>query len=196
MPHRESIESVLDYMKLHAYVQPPGALSPHTIGVLLETILKNNNLSFMDNHFLQMAGTAMGTKAAPSYANLFMGCHEETIRKTFIWAIPFWTRFIDNIFLIFLSTTNQLQYLQDFMNHLHPTIKFTFQHSTQQISFLDMKIQIRENHKLSIRLFKNRTDCAAILHFHSNHSLKCKESIAFSQAFRYNLLTADDHLLQ
>ena len=38
--------------------------------------------------------------------------------------------------------------------------------------------------------------CAALLHFHSNHSLKCKERIVFSQALIYNLLIADDALLQ
>ena len=150
----------------------------------------------MDKHFLQLVGTAMGTKAAPPYVNLFMGRQEETIRETFIWAIPSWKRFIDDIFLIFLGTTNQLRTLQDFMNDLHPTIKYTFQHSTQEISFLDMKIQIGEKRKLSTTLFREPTDCAALLHFHSNHSLKCKESIVFSQALRYNLLIADDHLLQ
>ena len=50
----------------------------------------------------------MGTKASPPYANLFMDCHEETTRKTFIWAIPFWKIFIDEIFMIFLDTTKQL----------------------------------------------------------------------------------------
>ena len=74
----------------------------------------------------------MGTKAAPPYANLFMGRHKETILEAFIWAILFWKRFIDDILLIFLGTNNQLQSLQDFMKHLHPAIKFTFQHSTQR----------------------------------------------------------------
>ena len=68
IPHEEGIKSVLHYMKLHANTLPPGALNVHTIGVLLETILKNNNLLFMDRHFLQIVGTAMGTKAAPPYA--------------------------------------------------------------------------------------------------------------------------------
>ena len=60
-------------VKLHADILPPGTTSPHTIGILLETIQKNNNLSFMDKHFLQLVDTANGTKAAPPYANLFMG---------------------------------------------------------------------------------------------------------------------------
>ena len=152
IPHEEGIESVLHYMKLHANTLPPGAPSPHTIGVLLETILKNSNLSFRDRHFLQLVSTAMGTKAALPYANHFMDHHEETIWETFIWAIPFWKRSIDDIFLIFIGTTKQLQSINDFMNNLHPTIKITFEHSTQEISFLDMKIHIGADCKLSTTL--------------------------------------------
>ena len=183
-------------MKLHANTLPSDALSPHTIRVFLETILKNNNLSSMDRHFLQLAGTAMVTKATPPYANLFMGHHEEIIQEAFIWAIPFWKRFIDDIFLIFIGTTKQLQPMKNFMNNLHLKIKFTFEHSTQEISVLDMKIHIGADRKLSTTLYRKPTDCEALLHFHSNHSLKCEESILFSQALRYNLLIADDKVLQ
>ena len=52
IPHEEGIESVLHYMKLHVNTLPPGAQGPHTIGVLVETLLKNNNLLFMDRNFL------------------------------------------------------------------------------------------------------------------------------------------------
>ena len=134
----------------------------------------------------------MGTKAAPPYANLFMGRHEETIWEAF----TFWKRFIDDIFMIFIGTNKQLQSMKDIMNTLHPTIKFTFEHITQEISFLDMKIHIGADCKLSTTMYRKPTDCAALLHFHSNHSLKCKESIVFSQALRYNLLIADDSVLQ
>ena len=86
--------------------------------------------------------------------------------------------------------------MKDFINNLYPTIKFTFEHSTQKISFLDMKIHIGADRKLSKTLYRKPTDCAALLHFHSNHSLKWKESIVFLQALRYNLLIADDNALQ
>ena len=122
---------------------PPGTPNPHTIDTLLKTILKNKNLSFRDKHFLLLVSTAMGAKAAAPYVKLFMGCHEEIIREAFIWATLFWKWLISDIFMIFLGTTNQFQSLQDFMNHLHPTIKFTFHHSIQQISFLDINIHIR-----------------------------------------------------
>ena len=140
IPLEEDLESVLHYMKLHSNALPPDAPSPHTIGILFQTILKNNKLSFTDKHFLQLVVTVMGTKATTPYANLFMGRHEETIWEAFIWAIPFWKRFVGDMFLIFLDTTKQLQFMKDLMNNLHPTIKFTFEHPTQETSFLDMKI--------------------------------------------------------
>ena len=133
----------------------------------------------MDRHFFQLVSTATGSKTAPPYANLVMGRHEETIQEAFIWAISFWKRFIDDIFLIFVGTTKQLQSMKNFINNLHPTIKFTFEDSTREISFLDMKIHIGAEHKLSTTLYRKPTDCVALLHFHSNHSLKCKESIVF-----------------
>ena len=82
------------------------------------------------------------------------------------------------------------------MNNLHPMIKFTFQHPTQEISYLDMKIHVGADRKLSTILYRKPTDCATLLHVHSNHSLRCKESTVVSQALRYNLFISDDTILQ
>ena len=46
---------------------------------MLELILKCNNFTFNRKHFLQVNGTAMGTRVAPTYANLFMAHFEEKI---------------------------------------------------------------------------------------------------------------------
>ena len=39
---------------------------------LLELVLKNNIFEFDEELFIQLIGTAMGTRPAPSYANIFM----------------------------------------------------------------------------------------------------------------------------
>ena len=44
---------------------------------LLEAVLTLNNFQFNDENFLQVGGTAMGTKVAPSLANVFMADFEE-----------------------------------------------------------------------------------------------------------------------
>ena len=51
--------------------------------------------------------------------------------------------------------------------------------------------------KLFTALYRKASDCAALLHFHSSYSLKFKEAIVFfPQVLGYNLLIADDTLLQ
>jgi hypothetical protein len=39
----------------------------------LQLVLGNNYSMFDDKHFLQIKGTAMGTKVAPTYATLVLG---------------------------------------------------------------------------------------------------------------------------
>ena len=49
---------------------------------LLELILKNNIFEFNSEYFIQLIGTAMGSKPAPSYANIFMAKQiDPAIRK-------------------------------------------------------------------------------------------------------------------
>ena len=40
---------------------------------MLTLVQKNNNFTFDGNHYLQINWTAMGTKMAPSYANILWG---------------------------------------------------------------------------------------------------------------------------
>ena len=50
------------------------------------------------------------------------------------------------------------------MNHVDPTIKFTTEHSTQEISFKDMKVHIRTDYKLSTTLHATPM---SLLHFYA-----------------------------
>ena len=46
-----------------------------------ELVLKNNNFEFDDKHYVQKLGTAIGTRMAPSYANIFIDRLERQFRK-------------------------------------------------------------------------------------------------------------------
>ena len=63
-------------------------------------ILTMNNFSFNDNHYLQIHGTAMGTKMAPAYANLFLGYFEANALENAPFQPHTWLRYIDDIFMI------------------------------------------------------------------------------------------------
>ena len=60
---------------------------------LMRMILTMNNFVFNDEHFIQRHGTAMGTRMAPAFANLFMGEFERKalegyVYKPFLWLRP------------------------------------------------------------------------------------------------------------
>jgi hypothetical protein len=52
---------------------------------------------FDGNHYLQINGTALGTKMAPSYANIFMGDLEERLLLSSLKKPLSWFRFIDDV---------------------------------------------------------------------------------------------------
>ena len=51
--------------------------SAETIMLLLEKVLKLNNFTFQDLNYIQIKGTAMGTRAAPNFAKIYMGRFED-----------------------------------------------------------------------------------------------------------------------
>ena len=67
----------------------------------------------------------MGTKLAPSFANLFMGyCEEKYVspypKQPFLWKL-----FIDDIFIIWTYGPKELSRFITHLNSVHKTIKFT-----------------------------------------------------------------------
>ncbi|XP_069134255.1 uncharacterized protein [Argopecten irradians] len=76
---------------------------------LLKLVLTLNNFKFNDDKYLQISGTAMGTKMAPSYANVFMG-HLESAILTSAPIQPFsCLRFIDDIEIKWTSNRQSLR---------------------------------------------------------------------------------------
>ena len=59
-----------------------------------------NNFEFGDQHFLQIHGTAMGTRMAPSYANIFMGKLEQELLAHAREKPAVWWQYIDDVFAL------------------------------------------------------------------------------------------------
>ena len=63
-------------------------------------ILTMNDFVFIDEHFIQQHGTAMGTRMAPAFANLFMGEFERNALEGFENKLFLWLRNIDDILMV------------------------------------------------------------------------------------------------
>ena len=83
IPHEEGIKAALHYIDLHRKDMPSYAPPNHVFRNMLTFILGNSIFEFMDELYLQITGTSMGTRMAPPYANLFMGLLEEDINGNF-----------------------------------------------------------------------------------------------------------------
>ena len=59
-----------------------------------------------------------------------------------------------------------------------------------------MQFYFAESRKPKKNLWKNPTDCMALLHFHTYYQFSCKESIVYSQALWYNMIISKDHILE
>ena len=68
IPHDEGLTAVRKALDNKCDAEIP----TNDIVDLAELVLKNNDFEFDGKHYLQKRGTAIGTRMAPSYGNLFM----------------------------------------------------------------------------------------------------------------------------
>ena len=181
IPNNEGISAVkkhLDRKKL------TNALSI-VITTFLTLILTLNNFVFNCINYLQTNGCAMGTKCAPSYANLFMGMFEEEYilplikEKTLIYL-----RYIDDIFFIWTGSKEKLNEIYTKLNTLHHSIKFDMTSSQTEINFLDTKVMKSPDGTIKTKHYKKSTDRPSYLHKNSEHPKSLKNSIPYAQGLR------------
>lgn len=170
IPHDEGIESALT----HLYPEEEEMPFPKEFTEsLLRIILQQNAFEFNSKMYSQIKGTAMGTKMAPAYANLFLDSLERNFLQQQDPAPVLWKRYIDDILVIWNATKEELEKFLLDLNNLHPTIKFTSDISSEQITFLDLEIYKGERFttsgKLDSRPHFKPTNKFQYLSFNSAH---------------------------
>ena len=119
----------------------------------------------------------MGTKVAPSYANLFMADFEDKFVYTYPDQPFLWLRFVDDIFMIWTHGTLSLDNFIVHLNKCLPSINFTHEISPEQVPFLDTMAIITN-------LYCKPTDAHNYLHYSSAHPTSCKKGIPYGQFLR------------
>ena len=142
----------------------------------------------------------MGSRPAPSYANIFMAKKiDPIIYEINNWANPllFFKRFLDDIFLVYTGCLKNLHLFPSELNNIHPTIKFTMTHTTpsrtlnpecgcetsESLAFWDTLCTI-ENGKIVTDLYRKKTDRNQYLLTSSCHPAHTTKNIPFSLALR------------
>ena len=123
IPQEEGITTVCNaYENFHAN-NPP--IAPNFLREMLSLILKENSFQFNGKDYLQTHGTAMGTKMAVAFANIFMASIEKEILRQSVKKPLTWKRFIDDVFCLWEANKEEIENFIEQANLYHPTIKFT-----------------------------------------------------------------------
>ena len=181
IPHNEGIPACRHY--LDTRTRSNSTVPTETLCDLLRIILTMNNFEFDDKHYLQIHGTATGNKMAPSYANLFLAKFETDALSHAPHQPYTWWRYIDGIFMIWTHTEQDLLSFTSYLNSIHPTLKFTSNHSSKSLPFLDVNV-VHNNGTIETDLYTKPTDKHQYLLHSSCHPHHTKRAIPFSLFLR------------
>ena len=199
IPHDDGKQNVLYFLQNNPdnYLRPEQPL-PEVLTELIDMVLKNNVFEFNNNYYLQIQGTAMSTKLAPAYANLFVGKLEEKLKEFGKQHIMLWKRFIDDIFVIWTGSTSE--FTTYIINEIHPTIKFTYESSETELTFLDVTLYKSERFSrdqlLDVRTHIKPTNKQLYVHATSYHPPTTINAISKGEANRYLRTNSDDREFQ
>ena len=174
IPQQEGTDRVLQYY----YGTPlPNHMPESVARHLLRVVLGHNHFEFNGEVYRQISGVAMGTKCAPTFANIFMASIEEeflSLRQTRDEVRPLlWLRFIDDILVVWPEGGSGFPEFLDQLNAFDPNLKYTYEESDTDINFLDLTIykgtRFSERQVLDLRPHFKKTNKFQYLHFRSCH---------------------------
>lgn len=160
---------------------------------LLDLTLRNNDFEFNTDYFLQIHGTAMGKRYAPSLANLYLIYFDHMALTGFRIKPDFYFRFLDDIIFSWSGSQEELIEYQTFLNSLIPDITVTLSSHSDQVDFLDTTVYKKhtaERTTLQTRVFFKPTDTHQLLHTESFHPKHTTNGILKSQVLRFKRISS------
>ena len=110
----------------------------------------------------------------------------------------FFKRYMDDGFLAWHSTLD-LNVLENVLNNLHPTIKFTVESAkfdkfskTLVINFLDITVLLHKNSYVETDIFYKETNTHDYLNYNSHHPSHIKCTILLNLAKRILVFVSDE----
>jgi hypothetical protein len=138
---------------------------------LLDVILHQNSLTFQNHIYKPEKGVSMGSPISNIIAEIFLQHFETLLMKQLIETqnIAYYTRYVDDILLIYNSKHTSPETILNFINRIHPNLQFnpTYEHNNS-ISFLDLLI-IRHPTNLEVDIYQKPTTTDTTMNFNSNH---------------------------
>ena len=186
IPQEEGITTICRAYEHFHRDNPP--IPTHYLREMLRLILEENSFQFNGKNYLQICGTAMGTKMAVAFANIFMADIETKILSRSVRKPTLWKQYIDDIFSLWDVNKHEINKFIELANSHHPTIKFTAEISDIETTFLDTVVykgkQFHDQSILDIKTHFKPTETFQYTHFSSSHSPGVKKGFVKGEALR------------
>lgn len=161
---------------------------------LLRITLTRNDFIFGKDTFLQICGTAMGKRYAPSLANIYLRKFDHEAKYGFRIKPKIYWRYLDDLYLIWPGTKTELQEYQEFLNSIIPGITVTLIAKSNINEFLDTrtyKYTTPDNKcLLKTKIYFKPTDTHQLLHKHSYHPKHTFKGLLKSQFIRFKRISS------
>ena len=171
IPQEQGINTVCEAYEDFYQGNPP--IPTRYLRKMLSLILQENSFQFNRKDYLQSHGTAMGTKMAIVFANIFMAKIERAILRQSNTTPIFWKRFIDDIISMWDTSRDKIEEFLLKANSFHPTIKFTPEISETETIFLDTIVykgdKFLKESILDVRTYFKPTETFQYTNFYSCH---------------------------
>lgn len=203
IPHELGLEAVDYWISIHQ--DKIRNLPKQLIFELNNIILKHNTFTFEKRLFVQINGTAMGTKMAPAYANLvlaflevklFNQCEQHFGKSTTTKITQNYFRYLDDIFIKWHDSFGSIDTFHKLLNNLHPNFIFIMKQNKNKINFLDILLYRKLDNTIGTDIYHKPTDSFQYLHFFSNHPRHIKRNVPYTLASRISKIVSENTIRQ
>ncbi|CAF2256135.1 unnamed protein product [Rotaria magnacalcarata] len=138
LPQEETLDILMEFLHVHGYKKVKG-ISIDTIKKLASIVLKDNVFAYSKKIYKQTTGGAMGSSLTLTLANIFMAKWQHNIVEEQTKTGEFYGRYIDDIFMTWNRSEEELRKFLDDANTWHPNIKLDYKIG-YSLPFLDVQL--------------------------------------------------------
>ncbi|CAM4983383.1 unnamed protein product, partial [Rotaria socialis] len=166
LPQEETLDILMTFLHAHGYRKVKG-ISIDTIKRLASIILQDNVFAYGKKIYKQTTGGAMGSSLTLTLANIFMSNWQKNIVEEQIKTGEFYGRYIDDIFMTWNRSEEELRKFLDDVNTCHPNIKLDYKIG-KSLPFLDVQLT-NNNGTLSTSVYHKPAAEPCVTPFTSDH---------------------------
>ena len=194
VPVQPALEVLREALTNDNTLQERTKLTVDQILELTSLCVNNTVFTYKDTFYKQTEGMAMGSPLSPIICNVYMDRLEKDAIESSPKKPTLWLRYVDDTFLLWDHSSQELGMFLEHMNIQKQQIKFTMEIEVEgRLPFLDVLVT-RSGSSLVTAVYRKPTHTDQYLHFKSNHPRSTKLGILKSMFLRADRICSNENI--